>query len=147
MSELELKVLDSGHAPMLAFIEEECFSCPWSEESFIECLNNDRFYFVGLYESGSLIGYGSLVSILDEGDIANIAVRTDRRGKGYGRMLISDLENEAKRRGVIYLHLEVRESNSPARHLYESVGFEIDGIRKNYYTRPQENAVLMTKRL
>ena len=132
---------------MLAVIEAECFTCPWSEESFVECLNNDRFYFVGLYENDELIGYGSLVSILDEGDVANIAVKADRRGKGYGRVLLSYLENEAKNRGVAYLHLEVRESNAPARHLYESAGFEIDGIRKKYYTRPLENAVLMTKKL
>ena len=147
MSELELKVLDPRHASALAVIEKECFSCPWSEESFVECLNNDRFYFVGLFEDNELIGYGGLVTVLDEGDIANIAVKADKRGKGCGRMLVSALESEAKKRGVVYLHLEVRESNSPARHLYESVGFEIDGIRKNYYQRPLENAVLMTKKL
>ncbi len=132
---------------MLALLEKECFSCPWSEESFLECLGNDRFYFVGLFENDELVGYGSLVTVLDEGDVANIAVRADKRGQGLGRTLLTALREEAQKRGVIYLHLEVRESNAPARHLYESFGFTVDGIRKNYYTKPQENAVLMTKKL
>ncbi len=143
----ELKILSVTDAPSLAILERECFSCPWSEESFCECLGNDRFYFVGLFENDELVGYGSLVTVLDEGDIANIAVRADKRGNGFGRAILSALEDEAKKRAVVYLHLEVRESNAPARHLYESFGFTIDGIRKNYYTKPQENAVLMTKKL
>ncbi|MBQ7779563.1 MAG: ribosomal protein S18-alanine N-acetyltransferase [Clostridia bacterium] len=132
---------------MLALLEKECFSCPWSEDSFYECLSNERFCFVGLFEDGELVGYGGLVTVLDEGDVANIAVRTDKRGRGLGKTLLSALCEEAERRGVTYLHLEVRESNAPARRLYESFGFQIDGIRKNYYTKPQENAVLMTKKL
>ncbi len=147
MSEFELRKLDLGYAPMLSLLEKECFSCPWSEESFRECLNNDRFYFVGLFENDELIGYGGLTTVLDEGDIANIAVRTDKRGKGYGKKLLTALCAEAQKRGIVYLHLEVRESNYPARHLYESCGFDVDGTRKNYYKRPLENAVLMTKKL
>lgn len=147
VSELTLRKLGKSDAPTLSLLEKECFSCPWSEESFFECLGNDRFYFVGLLEDDELVGYGGLVTVLDEGDVANIAVRSDRRGGGLGRTLLTALGEEAKRRGVIYLHLEVRESNAPARHLYESFGFTLDGIRKNYYTKPQENAVLMTKKL
>ena len=144
---LELKILGKSDAPMLALLEKECFSCPWSEEGCIDGLNSDRFYFVGLFDGEELIGYGSLTTVLDEGDVARIAVRQDKRGKGYGGMILCDLENEAKRRGVVHLHLEVRESNAPARHLYEKVGFLTDGIRKNYYAKPLENAVLMTKKL
>ena len=147
MNELDIRTLGREDAPTLAALETECFSCPWSEESFYECLGNDRFYFVGIFEENELIGYGSLVTVLDEGDIAHIAVRKDKRGNGLGRMVLSALEEEAKNRGVVYLHLEVRESNAPARHLYEKVGFVTDGIRKNYYQKPLENAVLMTKEL
>ncbi len=147
MNELELRTLGKSDAHTLSILEEECFSCPWSEESFSECLGNDRFYFVGLFEGDRLIGYGGLTTVLDEGDITNVAVSADCRGNGLGRRLMTALCDEAKRRGVIYFHLEVRESNAPARHLYESLGFNIDGIRKNYYTKPQENAVLMTKKL
>jgi ribosomal-protein-alanine N-acetyltransferase len=143
----DVRILSVSDAPSLALLEKECFSCPWSEESFCECLSNDRFYFVGLFENGELVGYGSLVTVLDEGDVANIAVRADKRGRGLGKTVLTALENEAKKRGVVYLHLEVRESNAPARHLYEGFGFLSDGIRKNYYQKPLENAVLMTKKL
>ena len=143
----DVRILSVSDAPSLALLEKECFSCPWSEESFCECLSNDRFYFVGLFENGELVGYGSLVTVLDEGDIAIMAVRADKRGRGFGKTVLTALENEAKKRGVVYLHLEVRESNAPARHLYEGFGFLSDGIRKNYYQKPLENAVLMTKKL
>ena len=147
MIDLTLKKLDASYARELSVLENGCFSCPWSEEGFIDGLNNDRFYFIGLFEGDDLIGYGSLATILDEGDIARIAVRSDKRGMGCGKMIVCDLENEARSRGVVYLHLEVREGNAPARHLYEKVGFTSDGIRKNYYQKPLENAVLMTKKL
>ena len=143
----DLRTLGQSDAPMLAVLEKECFSCPWSEESFYECLSNERFYFVGLFESDELVGYGGMTTVLDEGDVANIAVRSDKRGQGLGKTILNALCEEAQKRGVVYLHLEVRESNAPARHLYESFGFTVDGIRKNYYTKPQENAVLMTKKL
>ena len=144
---LDLRTLGKSDAPMLAVLEKECFSCPWSEESFFECLGNERFYFVGLFENDELVGYGGLTTVLDEGDVANIAVRSDKRGQGLGKTLLNALCDEAEKRGVVYLHLEVRESNASARHLYESFGFTVDGLRKNYYTKPQENAVLMTKKL
>ena len=131
----------------LSALERECFSCPWSEDSFIECLDNDRYCFIGLYEDGELVGYGGLLSIFEVGDIVNVAVRSDKRRRGYGEMLMTALENEAKAREVSTLFLEVRESNSSARRLYEKLGYTLDGLRKNYYVKPQENAVIMKKQL
>ncbi len=135
------------HLKELASLERECFSCPWSEENFAGCLGNDRYYFMGAFENGVLIGYGGIITLFDEGDVANIAVASEYRGRGIGRMILSSLCDEAKGRGVEFLHLEVRESNAPARALYGSFGFTVDGLRKNYYSKPTENAVLMTKKL
>ena len=139
---LDLRTLGKSDAPMLAALEKECFSCPWSEESFFECLGNERFYFVGLFENDELVGYGGLTTVLDEGDVANIAVRSDKRGQGLGKMLLNALCDEAEKRDVVYLHLEVRESNAPARHLYESFGFSVYGVRRKYYSSPPEDAIL-----
>lgn len=146
-NEPTLSVLDEKYALQLSELEKECFSCPWSEESFKECLSNDRFYFIGAFVGEKLIGYGGIMTVLDEGDVANIAVKGEFRSLGIGRKILDALCLEAKNRGAMLLHLEVRESNAAARHLYESFGFITDGIRKNYYIKPQENAVLMTKRL
>lgn len=141
---IDIKLLNSDSAHELSVLEDLCFSCPWSEESFRECLSNERFLFLGAYENEELIGYGGILSVLDEGDVVNIAAHPKHRRKGVARSLLNELCTEAKRRGVTYLHLEVREGNAPARALYESFGFKNDGIRKNYYTKPNENAVLMT---
>lgn len=144
-NEITFSVLDEKYAHRLSELEKECFSCPWSEESFKECLSNDRFYFIGAFDKEELVGYGGIMTVLDEGDVANIAVKSDHRSLGIGRKILSALCIEAKKRGTALLHLEVREGNAAARHLYESFGFTTDGMRKNYYVKPQENAVLMTK--
>ncbi len=146
-NEVILSVLDKKYALQLSELEKECFSCPWSEESFKECLSNDRFYFIGAFDGEELIGYGGIMTVFDEGDVVNIAVKSDFRSLGIGRKILDALCVEAKKRGVTLLHLEVREGNAAARHLYDTFGFMTDGIRKNYYVKPQENAVLMTKRL
>lgn len=146
-NEVILSVIDEKYALQLAELEKECFFCPWSEESFTECLSNERFHFIGAFDREELIGYGGIMTVLDEGDVVNIAVKSDFRSLGIGRKILSALCIEAKKRGVTLLHLEVREGNAAARHLYDTFGFVSDGIRKNYYIKPQENAVLMTKRL
>lgn len=144
---IELKKLSVEDAKDLAALEELCFSCPWSCESFIQCLNNERFYFIGAYEDECLVGYGGLLTVLDEGDVVNIAVHPNKRRKGIAKALLSELCEVGKNTGVSLLHLEVREGNTAARSLYTAYGFEEDGIRKGYYTRPVENAVLMTLNL
>ena len=134
-------------APVLAQIEYSCFSSPWSESSIEEALSDPKYVFFKLICEGETVGYGGIMTVLDESDIVNIAVLPEFRGRGYGRMLLLALENEAKRQGAELLHLEVRQSNRVAVGLYESFGFTTDGIRKNYYSKPLENAVLMTKKI
>ena len=82
---------------------------------------------------------------VDEGDIGNVAVAPDSRRRGIGAALLKALFAESERRGAAVLQLEVRESNLAARRLYEKNGFEIVGKRKNYYEKPAEDAILMSK--
>lgn len=131
----------------LAYIENTCFSSPWSENSIEEALCDEKYVFLKLVDNGKAVGYGGIMTVLDESNVVNIAVLPEFRGKGYGKMLLSALENEAKSKESSLLHLEVRQGNRVAIGLYESFGFTVDGIRKNYYTKPLENAVLMTKKL
>ena len=83
--------------------------------------------------------------MLDEGDIGNVAVAPDSRRRGIGAALLKALFAESERRGAAVLQLEVREGNFAARRLYEKNGFEIVGKRKNYYEKPAEDAILMSK--
>ena len=82
--------------------------------------------------------------MLDEGYITNVAVSPDFRRQGIARALIEALLAKARENGLAFVTLEVRESNAPAIALYTGAGFEPVGKRKNFYSNPTENAVLMT---
>ena len=96
-------------------------------------------------EGGDLLGYVWARFVLDEGDIGNIAVAPGFRRRGAGAALLKALLEEAERRQAAVVQLEVRESNLAARRLYEKNGFETVGKRKNYYEKPAEDAILMSK--
>lgn len=83
--------------------------------------------------------------VVDEGYIFNVAVDGTHRNRGIGSALVETLVTYAKKNNLCFLTLEVRESNKNARSLYEKFGFIKVGERKNYYSSPAENAVLMTR--
>ena len=127
-------------------IENSLFSVPWSKEGFFTFLIKDESMFFVVEEKGKILGYCSMQIVLDEGDILNVAVRRERQKEGIGYFLVDSMLMMAEARGVRTVHLEVREGNDTARRLYQRLGFIEDGLRKNYYTDPLENAVLMTRR-
>lgn len=142
MISFEKMTLD--HVDRVVQIEKESFSNPLSKKLLIReiCENEIASYQVILLE-GEVVGYFGIWLINDEGHILNIAVAKDHRNKGYGRLLVSRLLELAKEMGIDKLTLEVRESNEPAKKLYTKAGFQVLGIRKNYYTNPTEDAHIM----
>ena len=98
-------------------------------------------------EAGEMLGCCGFLFVLDEAEIPNVCVKESARCRGVGKQMMTVLMEEAKKLGMAMLYLEVRESNSPARALYQRLGFEENGIRKNFYEHPVENAVLMSKTL
>ena len=96
-------------------------------------------------EKGRILGYCGLLTVLDEGDVTNVAVRRDRQREGIGNFLMESMIRLAEERGITMIHLEVRAGNETAIRLYERQGFVRDGLRKAYYTDPTEDAVLMTR--
>ena len=139
-----IKRLGSEHIADVAKIEQLCFSEPWSEKSFSILLNEGAFGMVALVD-GVVAAYGGMLFVLDEGQITNIATHPDYRRKGIGRMIVQALETEAQSLELEHLFLEVREQNISARALYLSCGWEEIGLRKNFYSKPTDNAVLMKK--
>ena len=126
-------------------IEEALFSVPWTREGFLTYLmKKDTMFFV-VEEKDQILGYCSMMTVLDEGDILNVAVKKDRQKEGIGQFLVDSVLRIAGMQGIKLVQLEVREGNGTARRLYERLGFKEDGLRKNYYENPVENAVLMTK--
>nr|WP_297884986.1 ribosomal protein S18-alanine N-acetyltransferase [uncultured Blautia sp.] len=126
-------------------IEEDLFSVPWTREGFLTYLmKKDTMFFV-VEEKEKILGFCSMMTVLDEGDILNVAVRRARQKEGIGQFLVDSILRMADLQGIRLVHLEVREGNQTARRLYERLGFKEDGLRRNYYEDPVENAVLMTK--
>ena len=124
----------------IAALEAACFSFPRSEDYIAHSLDE----FLVAEEDGEFLGYTDAVALLDEGYMGNIAVAPQRRGQGVGAALLSALLRWGREKDLAFLTLEVREQNIPARTLYDSRGFVTVGVRKNYYEKPTDNAVLMT---
>ena len=132
-------------------IERECFAEPWSPDSVNDLISSDIAVCLCFEEDGKVLGYGSFYFAAYQAQINNVAVTKSARRRGIARMILSELIKISEKLGAESVTLEVRESNLPARALYESAGFEKDGIRKNYYHTPssgtRENAILMSKRI
>ena len=139
---LELKNED---VLVVAEIEKECFSKPWSEKAIKTEINNDLSYFVVAKVENEVVGYGGMYSVMGEGYIYNIAVKFKYRRFGIGKDIVNELVNYSKNKNLKFLSLEVRKSNTPAINLYSNCGFEYAGNRKNFYTNPIEDAIIMTK--
>lgn len=134
--------MQEKHLPALAELEKQCFHAPWSEKMLREELGGGIFLVAE--QDGEVQGYVGCQTVLDEGYITNVAVSPDFRRRGAARLLIAELIARAKERGLAFVTLEVRESNAPAIALYTGAGFAPVGKRKNFYSNPTENAVLMT---
>jgi len=126
-------------------IESALFSDPWSRQGFLDCLQLDYVITLVISKGEKIAGYGCLYLVLDEGDIMNIAIDADFQGKGLGRRLLDALLDEGQLRGTVTFFLEVRKSNVPAFGLYTSRGFNQIAIKKNFYQKPVEDALVMKK--
>ena len=144
---MQIRPMTIDDCEQVAEIEAASFSVPWSLRAFTETVEKPNFRYFVAEETGEILGYCGFLFVLDEAEIPNVCVKASARKRGVGRQLMNVLENEAKKLGMAVLYLEVRESNTPARNLYKSLGFEENGIRKNFYEQPAEHAVLMSKTL
>lgn len=132
--------------PAILEIENEAFPCPWSERSFKEAFESQSIaVFAAVDEGNAVLGFSCLLVSFEDGEILNIAVREAARKNGIGQMLMDAMLSEGIRGGVRDFYLEVRESNTAARHLYDRNGFFPIGVRRRYYSKPVEDAIVMRK--
>lgn len=134
--------LEKKHIEGVARLERLCFSEPWSEKS-LELLLSAGAVGFAVEKDGCVAAYGGMLTVLDEGQITNIAVDPDLRRLGLGREVVRALIGYARENGIVSISLEVRESNAAAIALYESLGFCRCGLRKNFYRDPIEAAIVM----
>lgn len=124
-------------------IEEETFSDPWTMKDFSDSFHNQNNTYLVAEVDGKLAGYCGYWGIAGEGYIYNVAVAKEFRRQRIGYTMLRALLDEAKEKGIEAITLEVRRSNLPAIRLYESLGFQDVGIRKDFYSKPTEDAVIM----
>jgi len=128
-------------------IEKECFTDPWSINVFRGAMSEPHTsVFVLVDDSEEIAGYSVSDVVLDEGALDNLAVTAEKRGQGAGAMLLQNVLEDARNKGVKRFFLEVRESNEKALKLYEKAGFTRLSVRKAYYQDPVEDAIVMELR-
>ena len=125
-------------------IEHSSFSLPWTKEAFFyEMMENRHAYYVLAETADGIVGFCGLWIVMDECHVTNIAILPEQRGKKLGEKLMRAAMETAKDNGATAMTLEARVSNTPARNLYEKLGFKYGGIRKSYYSDNFEDAIVM----
>lgn len=129
----------------IAELEARTFSDAWTEKSVRETLRQTQAFITVAEDDGRLVGYCIIYYVMDEAEIARIAVSEEVRRQGVGRGLLDYTCGCCREKKIEHLLLDVRESNEGAIAFYEKFGFRTDGVRKNFYDMPKEHAVLMSK--
>lgn len=143
--EITICNMQKADIPKAARLEEICFADPWSQNALKESLESAQYLILSAFVQGEFAGYVSTYQAADELSIANIAVFPEWRNKGVADKLLKRLDEIAIKRNLYGITLEVRVSNQPAINLYKKNGYESQGVRKNFYSKPTEDALIMWK--
>lgn len=138
---MKIKPFEKKYLDDVYEIEKICFSNPWSKEDLERQIDTETSHFLVADMDGRAVGYMGLQIFAGEGYVTNVAVLPEYRGRGIAKALIA----EQMKNDMEFITLEVRESNTPAIHLYKKSGFETVGVRLDFYSDPTENAVIMTR--
>ena len=170
MQVIEIKNDQQEYISQIASLESAIFPDPWSENSIAETLENPQARIWAVISrptpeqidcstaiditghstepvntpSAQLIGYVIFYYVLDEGEIARIATSPAHRRQGLAARLLEKMRTFSREKNITRWLLDVRMSNEPAIHFYEAAGFVRDGVRKNFYANPAEDAILMS---
>ena len=126
-------------------IEEASFTNPWTRQMYLAELERPglSFCYLARNPEHQVVGFCSFWRVVDELHINNLAVVPEQRRAGIATALLRYVLTEGARLGAVRATLEVRNSNEPARLLYERMGFSVAGVRRAYYTKPVEDAIIL----
>ena len=142
--EVLIRPMTAEDVPVIAEIERQCFSAPWSEAGVLSEINKENALFLVCEIGETFAGYVSMESVYGECYMGNLAVEKAYRRQGVAKALLQALESAAKEDHCTFISLEVRASNDAARMLYEKAGYTVQGVRRGFYTSPDEDAVIYT---
>ena len=139
---IEIVRMNESHVSAVAELERQNFSEPWPDIAVRGELTTKLALWLVALEDGEVVGYVGSQTVRQEADMMNIAVADSHRRRGIAKMLVEELIRQLD---AYQLTLEVRASNAPAISLYEALGFRQVGLRKNYYRKPKEVALILRK--
>ncbi|MCD6181543.1 MAG: ribosomal protein S18-alanine N-acetyltransferase [Candidatus Cloacimonetes bacterium] len=138
---LLIRRMQMDDLPQVMRLEDQLFSSPWSSTMMIQELNSHEAFVAEFH--GQIAGYICCWKVLDECTITNVGVDVEVQRQGIGRRLVNFIMDRMQQEGCDEFFLEVRASNLPALALYRSIGFEVVGVRRKYYSHPVEDAMIM----
>ncbi|HEX8247811.1 MAG TPA: ribosomal protein S18-alanine N-acetyltransferase [Pyrinomonadaceae bacterium] len=145
MKDSRLRQMSVEDIPAVLKIEQECFLSSWSFEGYKSELLRDDSKAIIAEMDGEAAGFAiaRLITSVNEGEILNIAVSQKFRNRGLGTLLLKEINGFLKSEKIESVWLEVRKSNFTAQDFYRKNGFVLYGERKNFYTNPSEDALVM----
>lgn len=143
LSEIKIEKMNLSHIKAIALLEKECFSEPWSEQSLKAELKNVNAHFFVAQNKGKILGYIGAHCYSGECYISNVAVFREYQNQKIGSMLLKNFIEFIKDK-CEFISLEVRKSNLLVIKLYENFGFKKVGVRKDFYKKPSEDALIYT---
>lgn len=143
---IEIRKLREDDIEPISRIEADSFSMPWSPKDFADLLSRSYCTYLVAEVDGEVVGSCGMTNICNEGNIDNVVVAEQFRGRGIAQKLLQELIALGEEEGVEAFTLEVRVSNAPAIHVYEKMGFVSEGIRPGFYEKPVEDAMIMWRR-
>ncbi len=142
-----LEAMEEAHLDVVLSIEKAVFSHPWRRQDFQYALEKEGSDCAVALVEGQVIGYALGFQVLNEFHLADFAIHPDLQNRGLGWQLLNRLLDRLDDRVIHVVTLEVRVSNVPAIALYRKAGFQTAAIRKDYYSRPREDALVMLRAL
>ena len=144
---IRIRKMTNADLAAVMVIERKNYDFPWDEDIFKDCFKAGYNCWVCEVQD-KVLGYSLLSLAVDEAHILNLSVDPDEQGQGIGRKMMENLIHYAKGRAET-VFLEVRPSNTAAIALYEDLGFNEIGIRKDYYPAKngREDAIMLALQL
>ncbi|TFJ91529.1 ribosomal protein S18-alanine N-acetyltransferase [Lentibacillus salicampi] len=144
MAEMVIRQMELADIDDVLQIEKDSFMTTWPRDIMVqELTDNDYAHYYVLLIDQQLVGYAGMWHVIDDAQITSIAVAPSFRGRKLGKSLFLYILEQAIQMGAKRLSLEVRVSNTVAQRMYRKFGLVPGGLRKNYYTDDQEDAIVM----
>ena len=140
---MEIREMKLGDMFGIAGLEQRIFADAWTVSSCRSTFENPNVYSVVAEDEDGICGYGFLMFAADEAEILRIAVDEEKRRRHIGSSILEDMLEYAAEEGFLNIYLEVRQGNMAAIGMYQDAGFEPVGRRTQYYSDPDEDALIM----